>query len=74
MKPSKAFALAVLLGAALASVTSAASGQSYGPEPQQLTIGAAEFRPEHLFEPFVGPGRVHVAQAILNLRALQRRS
>ena len=54
MKPSRVFARAVLLGVALAPVCSTVSGQSYGPEPQQLTIGAAEFRPEHRFEPFVG--------------------
>jgi S-layer homology domain len=54
MKPSRVFARAVLLGAALGGVTSAASGQSYGPEPQRLTIGAAEFRPGDPFEPFVG--------------------
>ncbi len=45
MKASKAFARAVLLGAVLAPMTSAASGQSYGPEPQRLMIGAGEFRP-----------------------------
>lgn len=44
MHPSK-LARAVLLGAMLAPVTSTASGQSYGPEPQRLTIGAGEFRP-----------------------------
>jgi len=48
MKPSKAFARALLLGAALVAATSAASGQSYGSEPQRLMIGAAEFRPDHL--------------------------
>ncbi len=36
-------------------MTLAASGQSYGPEPQRLTIGVAEFRPVvYQFEPFVG--------------------
>ena len=54
MKPSKAFARALLLGAALVAATSAASGQSYGSEPQRLMIGAAEFRPDHRYEPFVG--------------------
>jgi len=54
MKSSTAFGRAVLLGAVLASVTSAVSGQSYGSEPQTLTIGAAEFRPDHRFEAFVG--------------------
>jgi len=44
MKPSKALARAVLLGAVLAPVTSTARGQSYGPEAQRLTIGAAEFQ------------------------------
>ena len=54
MNPSKALARVVLLGAGFAAVTSAARGQSYGPEPQRLMIGAAEFRPEHRYEPFVG--------------------
>ena len=54
MKPSKAFGRAVLLGGVLASVTSAVGGQSYGPEPQRLMIGVAEFRPQPDFEPFIG--------------------
>jgi hypothetical protein len=44
MKPWKVVARVMLLGAALAPLTSAASGQSYGPGAQRLTIGAAEFR------------------------------
>jgi S-layer homology domain len=44
MTTSKALARVMLLGAVLALVTAAASGQSYGPEAQRLTIGAAEFR------------------------------
>ena len=44
MKSSQASAPVMLLAAALVAVSSAASGQSYGPEAQRLTIGAAEFR------------------------------
>ena len=44
MKRSKAFARHVLLGALLSGATPAAPAQSYGPEAQRLTIGAAEFR------------------------------
>ena len=55
MKPSKAFAQALLLGAVLAPLTSAARAQSYGPEAQMLTIGMAEFRRMTWpFEPFIG--------------------
>jgi hypothetical protein len=51
MNPSRA----LVLGAVLTAVTSAASGQSYGSEPQRLMIGAAEFRPVFsTFELYLG--------------------
>ncbi len=51
MNSSRAIVLVVVLTAA----ASAASGQSYGSEPQRLMIGAAEFRPvRSTFELYLG--------------------
>jgi hypothetical protein len=44
MKSSQACVPVMLLAAVLVAMSSAASGQSFGPEAQRLTIGAAEFR------------------------------
>ena len=55
MKPWRVLARIALVGAALSAAASPARGQSYGPEPQRLTIGVAEFQPvAYNFEPFVG--------------------
>ena len=43
-----------LIGLALAIAVSSANGQSYGPESQRLTIGAAEFKPMFSFAPYFG--------------------
>ena len=51
----KAVARAGILGAVVATATSAALGQSYGSEPQVLTISPAEFQPGFdPWEPYFG--------------------
>jgi hypothetical protein len=55
MKSVQVSAPVILLAALLVAMSPAVSGQSYGPEAQRLTIGAAEFRRmTYPFEPFVG--------------------
>jgi hypothetical protein len=54
MKPSHV-SRARCLGVALALAASTASGQSYGPAEQKLTIGAVEFESLDRFEAYIGP-------------------
>lgn len=54
MKPSQV-SRARCLGVVLALAASTASGQSYGPVEQHLTIGAVEFESVKPFDAYIGP-------------------
>jgi hypothetical protein len=54
MKPSKVFSPARCLSILFVVAASTASGQSYGPADQVLTIGAVEFESVDRFDPFIG--------------------